>query len=402
MLVSTRKYVFAAIALVMLAEALRAGGEQEECAVVVSESPQAIALPYGCHTVGADIGTTVDVDLFSFDAVAGDQVRFVLDETSNSCLDPRIDIFGPGGFHEASECFPFCDFRGVSCSLIHVSSIAADGSYVIAISDAGSDETGTYTLQVERIVPDRPVLALAYNTTQEVAIDPTTDVDYFSFYGLAGGLVRITVDETSDNCLDPSLEVIDPSGNLIDSAFCAPFCDFRGISCSFVRDVVLPETGRYTLLLSDSGADETGTASISVTCILGCPPFAQVLPYNGSGSNPACYTDTFAPTLGGTWCAEVDASTNPGATVSLVAVCTQKLATPQPTAFGELLVNLSTEFLCSIEILAPGQTVARHSANVPANPALLGVHFYTQALTYAPGPPFGIELCNAIEYVAGY
>src|SRR5687767_9184268 len=214
---------------VALAAARHAEGEQAECAVAVTETPTTVPLPYGCHTVGAAIGTPVDSDSFGLTCQAGDRIRIILDGTSDTCLDPKIDLFGPSGFLETTSCSPSCGIFGpFSCSLVHETTVQTSGAYVLLVSDAGLDETGSYTLQVEQMTPELPILGLAYNTTASFELEVSTDQDYFTFFGQAGSLVQVSVSSTSGNCMDPDAELLSPSGASIWTEFCAPGCGIFG------------------------------------------------------------------------------------------------------------------------------------------------------------------------------
>jgi hypothetical protein len=194
------------------------------------------------------------------------------------------------------------------------------------------------------------------------------------------------------------LELIDPSGGLVYSNYCVPYCDFRGVSCSFSDLVTLPMTGEYTVIIADLGRDESGTCSLAVNCQIGCPPLNNTTVRNGTGINRSFYHPISPASLGGAWSAKVDVSLHPGAALTSVHI----YRSPHPglaSPYGEILVDLSSGRLCARNLpVATGSTENVYCEAVPAIVALLGVSVSTQAFI-AGG---GIELSNAIDYVVGY
>lgn len=390
-------------AAALLAPAALGDAGQTECEVSVTETPQSIPLPYGCHTLGAAINSSVDSDAFSFTGAIGDEVRIVVDQISNNCLGIRIDVFGPAGFTpQAVATQPSCQFGDVSHSLVLPLTLDIAGAYVIVLSDPNNDQTGLYTLQIERILPEGPAPALGYGLNQSSTLSPTTDHDFLSFFGQAGSAVRINVDQTSNNCVGVRLEVFDPAGDSILNVACQPSCQFGDISCSFFRDLSLSLTGHYLLVLSDPGVDQTGTLNISVNCILGCPPLAGSTQRNGSGLNPLVFDSTCPPVIGGTWRGVVDCSGHSEATKTAVVFYGRALNPGTPIPYGELLVDTNARrFGCTFLAAVEADDNSRHEIPIPRMASLAGLQIASQAAILS-GSPVRIELTNAVDMVVGY
>ena len=148
------------------------------------------------------------------------------------------------------------------------------GTYTILLSDDGFNETGDYTLVLERELPTRFVPWLPYNSTTQVAIDHAVDVDWLHVYAEAGSSVSLAV--SSPNGVDPLVEVFDPDGAPFASDTCVQGCSLLIPLTSLTR------TGTYTVRFSDDGLNEAGNLQVTLNCIfhpLGiCPdPMADAI-----------------------------------------------------------------------------------------------------------------------------
>ena len=106
-------------------------------------------------------------------------------------------------------------------------------------------------------VEQAAAIHISYGDSASCAIESPTDLDQFSFAGVAGEHIRINSLSLSGN-LDPALELRDPNFQLIDSASC------MNNGCSYSRDVILPKTGLYFIFMSDVGTNEAGNYLLEV------------------------------------------------------------------------------------------------------------------------------------------
>jgi hypothetical protein len=119
---------------------------------------------------------------------------------------------------------------------------------------------------------------------------------------------------------------------------------------------------------------------------------ASVTVRNGSGVNPLCMTTTVLPILGSTWEIQMDASAFPSAAYTQIFGCIRPLAAPQPTMWGEALVNRAagTYFTSLVQ----GSGVNTHMHPIPNTPNVVNTIVYLQGLILDSN--LGIlQLCNA-------
>ena len=256
---------------------------QSESPVACNEGGEPVTLVYGDHTTGCEVDSPTDTDLFVFDAVADEQVRIiVLSETGG--FDPRLELRDPTGAVIHDE---FCNGRNqfgqpTICSFRANITLPLTGTYLIAMSDQGSNESGSYSLQIERIPADPINTALDDDFSIDDSIAPPTDMDFYVLQATAGVDVRITVlSQTPD--LDPRLEVWDPDGVLVEDQFCNGRNQFgQPTICSFIVDITPLVTGNYVVAISDTGSNESGDYQIQTQCL---SPFDCLPPLARAGCN---------------------------------------------------------------------------------------------------------------------
>jgi hypothetical protein len=150
--------------------------------------------------------------------------------------------------------------------------------------------------------------------------------------------------------------------------------------------------GRYTVDLV-TGGPSGFDREIKPRYILGRTA-ASATVRNGSGINPLCLASTSLPVIGGTWTAEIDTTGHPGATFTVLRGCLNSGQIPYH--FGELLVF--PEIVFARLVLPDGWGIARYAFAIPNNLALDARVFYTQGAIFGGG----VELCNAVDLLAGY
>lgn len=257
---------------------------QPESAAECNEGviPEPVELAYGDHTFGCEIGSAVDLDRFSFVGTIGEQVRINVLAASGS-LDPFLEIRDPIADLIASES---CTSTGCSFSVDLMLPIS--GTYTLFLSDFGTNDTGDYVLQLERIMPvSAAAVHLSYDSSDSDSIDPATDIDFLTFDGTAGTDIRLNVLATSGG-LEPTVEIRDPNGTLVvngvaDGASCT------ATRCAFSVDLAPTVSGTYSLLIYDLATDDTGDYQLSLWCLVGpCdsdprgPLVSYVTPVNDS------------------------------------------------------------------------------------------------------------------------
>lgn len=147
-----------------------------------------------------------------------------------------------------------------------------DGEYTILVSDSGQNNSGNYTLDLQRVPPLVPERYLSYNTPSSVSLGHRGDHDFLTFEGTAGDMIRISVSGLSNN-LDGAFALYGPDGLGVEggSGSCSAS---TYATCSVASaNLIVPADGTYSLMLYDAGNNDTGSLSVTVTCLLGtCPP----------------------------------------------------------------------------------------------------------------------------------
>lgn len=234
--------------------------------VDVASASYPVGITYGDHTVGASLGTSLEVDRYTFEGTAGDRVRLVLAGRTTQ-LDPFISLRAPGGTVINSA---FCN-TSHTCSTSLNQVLPTSGLYTINVSDQFSSNAGQYELHIDQN-PARDWVPYAASPVSG-SLGHQTDLDYYAFLGNAGTGVRVAVASQTKG-LDLRLEVWDPSGNKLTDVPCA-----TSFTCIIPVDYDLSATGLYKLVVSNYLWHETGNYLLSLSCNYGaCPGSSFQIP----------------------------------------------------------------------------------------------------------------------------
>src|SRR5262249_12170369 len=193
----------------------------------------------GEHTIGAQIDSSVDVDHFEFCGEAGDEAWIVWQ--TSTLLDPYVEVYAPDlTLLTSKSCSGGC-CSGCSSEIRTV--LPQSGRYTVLVSDSGSDEGGTYTLQIERVPPRLNPPSLLYNVALNDVIDQGTDTDFFVFEAPTLGVpVRLIVSTTT--LLDPVIEIRRPDQTVVATPSCSGGCCS---GCSFTHTWNIDQVGVHYL-----------------------------------------------------------------------------------------------------------------------------------------------------------
>jgi hypothetical protein len=198
------------------------------------------------QVVNESIATSLEQDHFTFFGEAGDVVTVTLVETSE--IDPG---FAPVGFRFApggTTGIPFG--QGVL-----EWTLTETGTHTIRINDVANTRRGSYSLRLAWHLPlnkrcgDRTTMTCGQVANGSIATPLEQDV--FTFDGQQGDVVTITLVETGD--IDPGFAPV-AHRFAPNSANPAPFG--QGIT-----HWTLPDSGTYTIRVSDVGHTRRGTYS---------------------------------------------------------------------------------------------------------------------------------------------
>jgi hypothetical protein len=156
--------------------------------------------------------------------------------------------------------------------------------------------------------------------------------------------------------------------------------------------------GRFDLFFATKNLatwlDPLGWGLSGIDGFDGIEPYTH--PYDGTGANPALYTSLNEPRLGTTWSAQVDASSRPAAT-STVLVGFDAPDEGTMVLAGELLVDIGSalQFQHSASVVSG---VSTHSFALPSLTALSGWVSYTQAFVLGGG----VQATNGVKLVLDF
>ncbi len=165
---------------------------QPESPVACNEGIEPLQLIYGDHTTGCAFDAVTDLDRFSFVGSAGDVVRINVSSTFENS-DPFVEVRDPAGT------VIFDQFCVNSCNFVIDLSLTISGAYTVTVQESGLDETGIYQLQLEKIPPVVEPRLFPYDLALDDELNPVTDLDIFTFAGIADTQVRINVSSKFDN-----------------------------------------------------------------------------------------------------------------------------------------------------------------------------------------------------------
>ena len=185
--------------------------------------------------VSGSIDFTFDTDDWTFDGVAGQVVDILLSPVTASVLDPVMSLWAPDGSRVIGD-----DDSGGELDARIVWRLKQTGIYTIKV--AGT-KYGDYDLVFGfPLVDDPDGGAITPGVPAFGAIDRIGDSDGFTFFGLAGDLIRATLDAGTASDVDPFLALASPSG------FVEFFNDNSGLGNGSLIEVPLFEDGPWTLV----------------------------------------------------------------------------------------------------------------------------------------------------------
>jgi hypothetical protein len=218
----------------------------------VNNPGMARPLDYG-ETVSTAIGVIGEIDTYTFDAVAGDLV-LVRVSTPNIYLDPIVSYYDPDGNH-----LQLWIRTGPGTMEFTAGSIPRDGTYTLFVGDDYLNDTGPYTISVQRLNNPGMAFPMGFGETVPTSIASPGEMDCYTFDAIAGDIV-VAFMGTSSIYLDPYFRLYGPDGTLLYTAY----AENGPGACAFRSDP-LPDTGTYLVLAGDYGDGiETGAYGFTI------------------------------------------------------------------------------------------------------------------------------------------
>jgi hypothetical protein len=201
-----------------------------------------VELVYG-QTLNATLEAISAMDPYRFQGEAGEVVRIRMSEGSS--LEPRIELFNDQGR-------PLASLETFGDTILDVT-LETTGTYYLLLSDGNGDESGVYSVTLQRLNPPIGSVELVYGQTLNATLEAISAMDPYRFQGSAGDVVRIRM--TDPSSLEPRIELFNDQGHLLGTQ--ETFEDTT-------LDATLESTGTYYFLLSDGGGDETGDYTVNL------------------------------------------------------------------------------------------------------------------------------------------
>ena len=190
--------------------------------------------------------TAADIDVFTFQAVAGENMQFSFADTSNSNFTPRAKLYDPTG----KLVKDFSSPTGGSLSL----GILVQGTYTLTLSDSTGNYTGNYSYTFVKTRGPHTLNstegALTSGVTKHGSIT-AADIDVFTFQAAVGESMQFSFYDTTYNEFAPWVKIFDPTGKLLTQGSTGD-----GLSLSLTA---LKLAGTYTITLCDNSGVYAGT-----------------------------------------------------------------------------------------------------------------------------------------------
>ena len=151
-------------------------------------------------------------------------------------------VFAPSGTEVAF------DADSVTAAILGLD-IVESGEHQVVVQDSGADNTGIYTVHFARVTGANEGGRLPNDARLAGTLD-LGDLDTFTFDAQAGDRVHLNAGDTNSTSLFPVLVLFDPSGTQVAS-------DADSVTAT-LRNIEITESGVWTAVLFDSGADNVG------------------------------------------------------------------------------------------------------------------------------------------------
>jgi hypothetical protein len=218
--------------------------------------PPSQHVPVVCGTlVSGRIEAPADVDLYTFQGQAGQIVSLALASTGGFATNggsgsANLAIFGPTGAIVGAA---------RSNGQVHVT-LPVTGTYVVHVAAVNLATVGSYNINFECFFPPgSDVVALSCEAATG-AIEAPADVDLFSFQGLSGQFVTLSLASTGGFATNggagsANLAVFAPTGAIVGAA-----------RSNGQVTVTLPVTGTYVVHVAAANLARVGTYRIGRAC----------------------------------------------------------------------------------------------------------------------------------------
>jgi hypothetical protein len=199
--------------------------------------------------LGDSIGVPGQMKAYTFTGQGGDAVRVRMSRGLDSAVDPQIEVFDSTG-QSLGRSFTFGSEVALDVRLI------SGGQALVLVTDAAGEDTGAYSLALQRLNIPAGVPILALGQTVNTTIDLPGQMKALAFAAQSGDAVRVRMSRGLDSPVDPQIEVLDSTGRSLGSSFT--------FGSEVALDVQLTNGGQALVLVTDAGGEDTGTFSLAL------------------------------------------------------------------------------------------------------------------------------------------
>jgi hypothetical protein len=160
-------------------------------------------------TASIDPADPTDVDFFTFSAAAGDRVILRMAAASGASVNPDVAVYGPDGAFASCSGVTGATVLELECGPF------LPGTHSVRVAEYGVDDTGSYTMYVNRLNSPAGSVSMLYGETKRADIDAADpgDMDWFTFNANAGDHALVLVVAESGSVMHPSIRLYRPDGS---------------------------------------------------------------------------------------------------------------------------------------------------------------------------------------------
>ena len=270
-----RVNLWALVGLVVALSSLAGRAEAVPCAPEPTDMSVSFGTLITCDTTGAG-----DTDLFRFSASSGDRVLAEALLIAGTSYTPFIQVFAPDGTALGATWGP------ARLDLV----VQQTGTFTVAVSALSGTASGQYSVMVsclgggclpapppppgpppgENIAcePEPTDFFPGLGTRVTCDILPSADTDIYRFTGATGDRILAEAVLLGGTNFSPFIQLTAPDGTILGSTWGPARLD-----------VVLPQSGTYSVVISSLSAAGNGTYAFTVSCLGGsCGPPPGQLP----------------------------------------------------------------------------------------------------------------------------
>ncbi len=165
---------------------------------------------------------------------------------SVTVVDPQLRLYRPDGTL-------LCSGQNFGGTLdLSPCTLDASGTYTLLVTDNGDDETGNYSLHLQRTNGPGNATPINFGDILAGTLATGAEADAFTFTGTTGDRLFL---RTAASVVDPQLRLYRPDGTLL--------CSGQNFGGTLdLSSCVVDVSGTHTLLVTENGGEETGNYNL--------------------------------------------------------------------------------------------------------------------------------------------